>query len=458
MFKILTPALVFFVSVAVFAQTAVNPSAPRERKLYVGKNSTEATMSFKAQVEIATTKEVDEEVAGDQIENQVNHLYGPLAAAKYKGVPKGDHKITGVKIAKKQGVRNTYVISYSYKGTIVVENGPSSKYEIILPVNPDKIYKAGMTTRRGEDYNPCTDDHYQSEGDFWYFWNPDQPGCKLKEGVDYLRVQSAIDRTENTRRTYPEYARLADSKGVISISILMGMDDTEASPNPDNSNDANAPNFVGIRDELVKMGYQVRVVEKDELKEATGDAKVLPYVEELTKSTPKAKFVVTLFFGQTQITDQSQAFHYYYADALKNASVMIYDGHSGLGGNLDLAGLAEAEGIRFTPNKSRYQIYYFNSCTSYSYYNTMYFAKKRTPTDKRGTKNLDIITAGLETMFSSMGESDLTLLKAIDAWAMDKGVLSYQKLTEQTDSGNLLGINGDEDNPTEPDDEAIAGK
>lgn len=57
---------------------------------------------------------------------------------------------------------------------------------------------------------------------------------------------------------------------------------------------------------------------------------------------------------------------------------MIYNGHSGLGGHLDLKAIADLQGFRIAPNKNRYQIYFFNSCTSYTYDNTTYFNRKRT--------------------------------------------------------------------------------
>ena len=127
---------------------------------------------------------------------------------------------------------------------------------------------------------------------------------------------------------------------------------------------------------------------------------------------------------------------------------MIYDGHSGLGGHLDLADIESTEQFKITPDPSRYQIYFFNSCTSYTYFNTDYFARKQTSADPRGTKNLDILANGLATAFDVMHDTNLALLRAIDAWSSGKAKTSYQELAAQIDSENLFGVIGDEDNPT----------
>jgi hypothetical protein len=159
---------------------------------------------------------------------------------------------------------------------------------------------------------------------------------------------------------------------------------------------------------------------------------------------------ILVFFGPTGIDEESAAFHYYFKDALENSAVMMYDGHSGLGGHLDLAGIESMRGFRFAPAKNRYQVYFFNSCSSYTYYNDMYFSRKRTQKDEDGTKNLDIMTNGLATYFSTIQDANGALIKAIDTWASSGKWTSYQELAKQIDSDNLFGVNGDEDNPKSP--------
>lgn len=419
----------------------------KERKLYVGADSTEAIMSYSGTVEMNGRSKPSVEEAKAQIDEQLNHLFGPMGEAAVPAVPKGDQKITAIKVAQKdQGV---YKISYNYKGTIVLKNGPRTTYEILLPVNPSTIYEAAMVGK----HNPCTDEHYQSEGDFWYFWNPANEGCRLEEGRDYLKVKAKIQRQANSKRTYPEYERLVDDDGVISISILMGMDDPEHQRDPNKSSDENAKNFREIKSSFIKGGWKSRVWSEKEVREivqARLQKKDLSYVEEFSKEDErdgrKIQLVARVVYGPSGIDEKSGSFHWFYKDALENSSIMMYDGHSGLGGHLDLESIEQMNGFRLQPSKSRYQIYYFNSCSSYTYYNTMYFGRKISSKDREGTKNLDILTNGLATYFSVMHDTDFALIRAVDAWASGKETMSYQTLARQIDSENLFGINGDEDN------------
>src|SRR6185295_4508102 len=126
----------------------------------------------------------------------------------------------------------------------------------------------------------------------------------------------------------------------------------------------------------------------------------------------------------------------------------------GLGGNLDLGAMREASHNSFQFNfpKNRYQIYFFNSCTSYAYYTDMFFDRKRVKNsaDLKGSKYLDILATGLETAFDGSEKTDMALIDAIHQWAKTGQETSYQTLAVRMEADNLFGINGDEDNPTRP--------
>ena len=437
--KLIVCAVVASVSASAYAQ---NYQRKNEKKLYVGSNSTEARMTFNGVVQhVTTAKNPTEKTLRRVIEEQVQHSIGPMSFADASAVPKGDHVISDIKVAARNG--NVISITYKYDGNIVLENGPTKTYNIVLPVNPSTIYEAAMV---GE-YNPCTDDHYQSEGDFWYFWNPEQSGCKLKAGKDYLVVKAKIERYENTALSYPEYHNLPDENGNITVHVLFGMDDPEKERNPLKSSDINADNYRVIRTHLLAKGYMPKIWTKTEIakvaKTVNGD---LPFVETLQKG----KIIYRFFFGPSGIDEDSLAFHWFYKDAIENASVMIYGGHSGLGGHLDLDSVEYSLGEKIKFNTKRYQIFFFDSCTSYKYYNQMYFERKVTTKDPNGTKKLDIFTNGLSTYFHVMPDSNkaigIALEKALGYASTGAGFVSYQTLAKQVDSDNLFGVNGDEDN------------
>ncbi len=427
------------------------------RVAFTSKNATEAVMRFSHVVTLAQATEPTAEEAREQVEEQIAHLFGPMERAEYMAAPKEDHRLANIRVVARAGATDLYDITYDYEGTIVLQNGPTESYEILLPNDPDAIYGQAMVG----DRNPCTDDEYQGEGDFWYFWSPApiRKECRLKEGEHYRRIPASIARIpKGSHATYPEYDRLADLKGEIQVALFYGMDHpSDSARNPRRSEDLNAENFLETKRLLRKMGFKLRRWTNTEIRKVVKvrDESRLPYIEEATLEYPRKrlKLRIRLFFGETGIDEASRPFHYFFRDALRNASVMIYDGHSGLGGHLDLGSIAEANDFRITPNKQRYQIYFFNSCTSYTYYNTKYFQRKRREGgnfDPKGTKNLDVLANGLSTAFEGMPAINLALVRSVIDWLERDEWTSYQRLADFMEADNLFTVNGDEDNPREP--------
>lgn len=439
--------LLSFLLLTACAQTR---PLPDRHVAFVSKHATEATLTFSHKVEMITNRRPTKAEARDQIEKQVLHLFGPMERAASMAAPKEDHQISNVQISlPSPGLAE---ISYDYEGTIVVEKGPRTNYDVILPNNPDLIYQAAMVG----NYNPCTDDHYQGEGDFWYFWSP-APAykkCRLKEGVDYQVVRGRIERINpETKSTYPEYGRLVQN-GEIRVDAFFGLDDPAHSHDPARSKDAGAESYRALRKSLKEMGFAFSPWTPEKIRKIAPVSALLPHVEEGTKTAGEVTMRVRLFFGETAMDEESTPFHYFFRDGLGHASVLIYDGHSGLGGHLDLEEIARINNFRITLPKEQYQIFFFNSCTSYTYYNTLYFQKKRGSTkrrvDPKGTKNLDILANGLETAFDLEASANLGLITAIHDWAERGKWKSYQKLAKEIDDDNLFTVNGDEDNPTKP--------
>ena len=430
--------LMSLVSLSSLAHAKVPPQGKNFQ--YVGSVSSQAQLHFIGTVEYERSA-TDSKSYKQIIENQLNFIVGPMSLYKFTAVPKGDHKLSNVKIIENDG--QTVTISYEYTGTIVVENNKKETYPVYLPINPDKIYASSMVGKK----NPCTDEHYQTEGDFWYFWSPSRSGCKLKKGRDYNVVQGDLSRISNSKLSYPEYKNLPDENGKITIHVLFGMDDPEEDHNPLNSEDINSGNYRDFRDYLISKGYQSTIWNEEQVsaiaKTLDGEA---PFVENLTKGNIEYRF----FYGPTGIDENAKGFHWFYKDAIENASIMMYEGHSGLGGHLDLKSIEEDLGENINFNLNRYQIFFFDSCTSYRYYNTQYFKRKKSATDLGGTKKLDILTNGLSTLFSAMPKASQALAEAFEKAAnisqTGAEYLSYQSLAKQIDSENLFGVNGDEDN------------
>ena len=178
MVKIVLTHLSLFLCVVSIA--SANPR-PKERKLYVGSNSSETETKFQATVTFGSASRPSQRLVTEKIEAQVTHLFGPMGEASQKAVPKGDHEIAISKV-EKQG--SNYVATYQYSGTVVVEkvNGRiPATYKVVLPINPDEIYEQSAVIRNGKKTYPCTDDHYFSEGTFGIFGIPINRVANLKK-------------------------------------------------------------------------------------------------------------------------------------------------------------------------------------------------------------------------------------------------------------------------------------
>ena len=436
---------------------------------YTAFGSHEAELTFDHWVKLPDSSH-SMKAATDAINDQVQYMYGPMSLGKVLAAPKSDKDVIvdgSIKIEQQDD--GTYIARYSYDGTIVIKDTSVPLFKLPLPNDPKTFFKTAQDNSHGKE-NPCTDPDYQDEGDFWYFWSVARPGCEgsvLKEGRDYNFVGHAKVRVlPNVTSSFPDYESLPDQDGHIQITLIMGKDNPSHIKAPRRHkgipDDINAQNFRKVENELRTMGKesdvefsvsewtnaQVRTIVKEDLNP-------LPYVEEFNfryKGDRARDLTVRMVFTTIDIDHQSNRFHYFLQDATSHSAVMIYDGHSGLGGNIDLQAIREAvqTKIQFRLPKTRYQIFFFNSCTSYAYYNDMFFAKKIIPGshDKKGSKYLDVMTTGLETAFDGSVETDMAVIQAVNNWAETGNRVSYQELAKKMESKNLFGINGDEDNPT----------
>lgn len=129
--------------------------------------------------------------------------------------------------------------------------------------------------------------------------------------------------------------------------------------------------------------------------------------------------------------------HAPHAYATKNSDVFFYNGHSYIGaGPLDPA--------RFTKDDfpSTYQLFWIDGCVSYNYYEKDYF-----PLKAGGTKNLDVITNGIEAPAWRSGHAmGQFLLRFLDG----KGASYRDLLLAARDTEALRVVDGELDNEFSP--------
>jgi hypothetical protein len=134
---------------------------------------------------------------------------------------------------------------------------------------------------------------------------------------------------------------------------------------------------------------------------------------------------------------------------LREADVFVYDGHSGLGGYLSVGLLFGNR--KYDLPKDKYQIFFFNGCSTFSYYNYDYFQLKATASDPRGIDNLDILTTTTPASFDLGSGNDTFLIRALaggqrPTW---QNIIDTLYKIGGSDSA-LISVNGDETNPRTP--------
>jgi hypothetical protein len=167
------------------------------------------------------------------------------------------------------------------------------------------------------------------------------------------------------------------------------------------------------------------------------------HVEEFARKDGARRIVVRLFWGITNIGEDSKAFFCMAKEAAERGSVFLYSGHSRVG-LLDLTYMGEQIGAPIKMNHDQYQIYGFFGCSSYSYYNLSYFAAKASKADPEGAKNADIITNGITGSFGSMTDFTIKTLTPIFNWSARGTKATWQQIMNSYSERFLTGVNGDE--------------
>jgi hypothetical protein len=315
----------------------------------------------------------------------------------------------------------------------------------------------------------CTsgDDHAREfQGSIWYVFDPSLPKCKSAMSAEQQKIDadrrglaanqipvSELNRlylpmtarlkatTQSSAIKYPEYDRLFSGgvePGKLVIGMVSGtMADWAAGEQHEVYQDMGYPMWYGGLREIftARPGFELVSVEGvakpleyqvgsktvtfgsfDEMIRFELDEVNPPGVDRFTRR-PLRKLIaetlvrhwltfevpvqVTMNGATKPLTIKLQSYFGAETDStphkrgIKTSDLFVYNGHSYIGyGPLDPS--------RFTPQDfpASYQVLNLNGCVSYNYYEKDYL-----PLKPGGTKNLDLVTNGLESWVNESGES-----------------------------------------------------
>lgn len=412
-------------------------------------NSVEASFEYQGELILNQADLPDVRVVDQLVAEQIWYLMGGLAHASTVGVPKSDQKISDISIRVDANNPRVLHVGYSYKSTAIFKDSVGDEVSFVLPLDPKNVFKAAAQS----GHTRCVQyKDYDTEDYFFYYWNPALPGCPLKENIDYKVFHGRVTKKPKLPLSYPEYKRLVQPDGDITISFFAGVSVPRLPKRePMGNQDWGGIVYMRVRQELAKLGFKGKVLTDAEIRATLPIPVVrMPYMEDLYKDVSvggRAKRIhIRTYFGDTDLKSDSEVFEYMLKDTFENSSVLIYTGHSGLGSSLGVTDIERTRGIKIQLPVDRYQIYFFHSCSSYFYYNDYFKLLKTTPMDPTGTKNLDVLTNGITT-FDHGADNSIPLLDAIDDWAMNKRVWSYQDILKAAAQNTMFSVSGEEDNP-----------
>lgn len=434
---------IYLLSLILFLFTFQNAKAQTEmggsRRFnteYFGADHTEASFTLAGQLIVNQAKEPTRENVDPLIRRQMQFMLGLMRsreafpAALY---PKWTLSVTAVK----QSSPSVWLVKYNLNSKGLFKNG-TTQYTFNIPYNPVTLFRDSQGKCMAKE---------AEESNFWYHWEPLTPGCPLVENTHYYKYTAQLKTIPNTTQTFPVYDKLVDQNKEIKMTMFFGFS-TYNYPDwtPNGADDWGIKGYNSQREFLKKLGYTEKIwtpAQVGQIYQAK-DGHV-PYVVEMNRAGQLANVRIRLVLLDTGFNANSRAFHTFLRESLAAESVVVYDGHSGIGHNLDLAAIERLRGIKFAMNPN-YQILFLGSCVPYSYYTDMFFMRKKTAQDVNGTLNLDILSYGKESTF--VNQEDATLTLAITRYAQNGTRTSYQTMIRSSPN-YYFGVNGDEDNPTQ---------
>jgi len=383
-----------------------------------------------------------------------------LAYAKAHGHVEGSGGATVTVLRK---VRR---VEYTYRARALVEKSLASKtsFGLALLMGDYQSFVSEILQDCVESYEH--DQEFASS--FWYVWFPGASACKTRIDSEtqaiqserqglvvgqlgelefarrYLPVNAQLDPAAGPRTTYPEYDQLyglnEPGKKDLVVYQIVGVASHDGDPESDRfANDLgfaeffktlkvladrwpslkvssassvdpltvtfNGQSYSGTFGDLYswvvnRSGFPAGIAssDRDAFRRAIHDHVLLKWIRlevPLTVRSGQTSRQLTLQLRLLFGTESSWSVRSYFKEAFKNGDVVLYDGHSYIGsGPLDPGNYSPSDFA------GRYQIFFFNSCVSFNYYSVDYFDHKA-----GGSKNLDLVTNGVEVWIQDGGKS-----------------------------------------------------
>lgn len=317
-------------------------------------------------------------------------------------------------------------VQYANSGKILVHKEAAKKilrkgaFVVPLPADIDAFYDMD-----------CADPDYNGYDYFWYFYDPFKAGCEDLANEPYAKrvIVKVREASKVNPQITPRLDLLRGNNGngeLFSVYVVHGYSESFK------KNDDGRLNFEELNEYLRSEGFDEEVLNK------TNNRPLHQFTKTIRLTNGKdVQIQVKHLLADTELDIKGITFAKFFKEAVETADVVVYAGHSGLGDNVDIPGL-EAKVGKFHFNAAKKQIFFFDACTSYSYYLEPFAAEKT-------RAKIDVLSYGLPAYFHT-GEAVMERFFSVlfDPDITDMSWMNIMKsMEEPLDGGTyLLNVGG----------------
>ncbi len=301
---------------------------------------------------------------------------------------------------------------------------------------PRKIGPQSLTNFTSKYAPACSDagSHDVSSSNYWYHFRPESDACSFAAG-DSVSANADVEvSAENTSGKYPEYDRVWQD-GALRVVAVFGKYEDGATSNSDAGirayNEFLAAVRAGIGSGLVTTPASLPVDPGVAAKDVTFSGKV----------DGRDVSITALLIDSPKVAPAS--FDTRYAELTKKADLIVYNGHAGLGANV------QALANRGSFDKGQYRILFVNGCDTLAYLDDKMNQRvaAKNSDDPKGTKYLDTLVNAMPAYFHAMPDATMALIDALNG---PDSPQTFEAIFANIDDDQVVIASGEEDNTFVP--------
>lgn len=381
-------------------------------------------LDFQFEAEVLTSSDAEAKKA---IISQLMYAQGLLTTAGNGNGQIGNVQLSNLREAiEADRKRVKYQASLPVAWPKDVSAPPS--YDLTLPVDT-----TSFDTFNAKYDGRCGKSSFSRES-FWHDWNPKASGCSVDEG-DVTKSSAVIAPYEReTTRKYPEYDLIwADDR--LDVAAIFGIISSNA---PGDWGYIEAKRFID------NAGQKLDGVRMNRNETTPSILQDTTLSGRLTLGDRAREVRVDVLVVPKELASAGGDFEARYDGLSEKADLILYNGHAGLGKNLNTL----ARKGRVPANK--YQLVLLNGCQSFAYIDTTLTDRRREANgggDPIGTRFLDVVGNALPAYANNLATVSNDLYDAVLRADAPK---HYNELLRQMPADQVAVVFGEEDNRFSP--------